>query len=515
MESPFGTAAPRPNRKLLAFLGTGNYESTVYRTPEGREHESRFCTVALARAYGCDETVVLTTDEAHAKHGEALRAAFREFGGEVRLQRIASGRDEAELSALFEALRKESEGLEDSTELLIDITHGFRVQPFFAGALAQYLNAVRPQRLGHTRLLYGAFEARQDGVSPVWDLSAYLQLVALCGGLRVFLETGHAKRLLARLEALGRASAKRWASSGRSDPRPALDRLTRDLRELCAAFDGVRIGALLLGADGQPSLAARVRGQIQGLLATQWIELPLLREPLRAICDRLAPLVVESDHLVGQGPALEALARLYLDWGRLPEAAIVLREGMVCLYAEPEAARPGRGFDRRKRQEAEARLRKEAEDAYREIAEIRNDIQHGGFNVQPLPGDRLRARLEAAVGHLVALRVEPEERSGTTWFVSRHPGALAWARTRGLLDSTHTIRILDHLDLAQVRSGDHVIGTLPVHLAAQVCQRGARFSSLAVDVPLEARGRELSAEDLERYGARLEGYSVLAVGDSG
>lgn len=92
----------------------------------------------------------------------------------------------------------------------------------------------------------------------------------------------------------------------------------------------------------------------------------------------------------------------------------------------------------------------------------------------------------------------------TTWFVSRHPGAIEWAARQGL----RVDRLLDHLDPAIVQTGDIVIGTLPVNLAAEVCARGARFFNLSLDLPPEARGRELSADDLERYGARIEEYRI-------
>lgn len=98
----------------------------------------------------------------------------------------------------------------------------------------------------------------------------------------------------------------------------------------------------------------------------------------------------------------------------------------------------------------------------------------------------------------------------TTWFVTRHPGALEWARRQGVvIDRTSA-----HLDLDMLRPGDIVLGTLPVHLAAQVCTRGAEFYNLSLDLPAEARGHELSADDLETFGARLEGYEVRSSGVS-
>lgn len=90
----------------------------------------------------------------------------------------------------------------------------------------------------------------------------------------------------------------------------------------------------------------------------------------------------------------------------------------------------------------------------------------------------------------------------STWFITRHPGAIAWAMRQGLAVD----RQLPHLDPEQIAPGDTVIGTLPVNLVARVCARGGRYLHLSLDLPAEARGRELTADELERYGARLEAY---------
>jgi CRISPR-associated protein Csx16 len=92
----------------------------------------------------------------------------------------------------------------------------------------------------------------------------------------------------------------------------------------------------------------------------------------------------------------------------------------------------------------------------------------------------------------------------TTWLVTRHPGALDWARERGI---AFDIQVA-HLDPQTVASGDTIIGSLPVHLAAEVCMRGARYLNLSLDLPARLRGRELDAAALEACGARLEEYFV-------
>ena len=92
----------------------------------------------------------------------------------------------------------------------------------------------------------------------------------------------------------------------------------------------------------------------------------------------------------------------------------------------------------------------------------------------------------------------------TTWFVSRHPGANAWAQEQGL----HIDRYVSHLDTTQIQPGDTVIGTLPVHLAAAVCSQGARFFNISLDLPPQWRGLELSVANLRQCKARLECFDV-------
>ena len=94
----------------------------------------------------------------------------------------------------------------------------------------------------------------------------------------------------------------------------------------------------------------------------------------------------------------------------------------------------------------------------------------------------------------------------TTWFITRHPGARQWALERGLHIDRHCV----HLEPALIEAGDTVIGSLPVHLAAAVCERGARYVNLSLDLPAHARGRELSTEELAAFNARLEAFTVNA-----
>jgi CRISPR-associated protein Csx16 len=95
----------------------------------------------------------------------------------------------------------------------------------------------------------------------------------------------------------------------------------------------------------------------------------------------------------------------------------------------------------------------------------------------------------------------------TRWFVSRHPGAVEWAKRQGFAFDRHVA----HLILDDVREGDYVFGTLPVEFAAEVCRRGARFYALCFSVDESQRGVCLTADELIALGARLQQYHVAKI----
>jgi CRISPR-associated protein Csx16 len=88
------------------------------------------------------------------------------------------------------------------------------------------------------------------------------------------------------------------------------------------------------------------------------------------------------------------------------------------------------------------------------------------------------------------------------FFVSRHPGAIEWAARHGIQDA----ELITHFDPEDVEPGDMVIGTLPINLVAEVNQRGGTYQHLSINLPADARGKELTADNMDKYGARLETF---------
>lgn len=95
----------------------------------------------------------------------------------------------------------------------------------------------------------------------------------------------------------------------------------------------------------------------------------------------------------------------------------------------------------------------------------------------------------------------------TTYFISRHAGAVAWAEAEGF----HVDQRLNHFNPLIVEPGDRILGTLPISLVAEVNARGGTYFHLTLELPADARGKELTAEDMRTYGARLEGYAAQKI----
>lgn len=502
--------------RLISFLGTGDYQPTRYFRPDTCQiWDGSYTASALAKLWEVSETYILATSKARDKHGMRLEEAFASANLDPpHFVELPDGKTAAELWRQFESLRE----LLDIADrpVILDITHGFRAQPFFAGAVVGFVRSVK-QSAHEVRVLYGAFEARDEKDStPIWDLTVFTELLEWTRALSLFLLTGRGSLLIHQVEQLARTVSSAWAKDP-SGPPPKLLKLARVLKDFNEALVTVRIGKLLLGSGNRTSAAQRLLETLRAAKQDIARHIPPLTPVLDQLENMLTPLQLESTHLSGaEGRrVMTALTRLYLRLERYAEAGITLREGWVNLYATPWATTPGESFDTEARKAAEVRLRATGW-TERELMGVRNDLEHGGFRKKPLPPQQIRMKLGEHLHKLeifkdVAPSIRAEDRQRTVWFSTRHKGAVEWAERHGI----RVDRLVDHIDIAEIAPGDMVIGILPVHLVAQVCAREARFFNFTLDVPPDFRGRELTLDELERFGARLEEYRVERVETNG
>ncbi len=505
----------RMERTLITFLGTGDYRETVYGWRGVGEYRTRYIAAALAKLWDANAVVVLATQAAEDKWGNPLRDALNAAGlaGPV-VRRLPDGRTEEELWSQFQIIR-DAIAAAAGNEVLVDITHGFRAQPFFAGAVLSVLRAggVTPRKLG---LVYGEYRDKEP-LSPIWDLTLFIELTDWAQALGLFLKTGVATPVVE----LGRQMQRREAEgvlTSNSHKFPRFGRLVQAIESFADDLATIRVASIITGYEQEAAKKLNARGSAARLLDAVeqcreevTAKLPPLALVLNNLAESVRPLCATQLYGDDGQRAQYALARHYLSLSRYPEAAVVVREARVNQHAEDKRAVEVNSpdFEQKQRDAAETRFSEQDPDL-RQIADIRNDIEHGGFRKQPLSAKALQKRIDQLVQ-----RFAPENCGETknntetsprtrTFFVTRHSGAVEWATRQGIAID----RAVEHLDPREIRPGDVVIGTLPVHLASEVCARGARYLHLAMELPVELRGRELTADELDRWGARIVQFWV-------
>jgi len=102
---------------------------------------------------------------------------------------------------------------------------------------------------------------------------------------------------------------------------------------------------------------------------------------------------------------------------------------------------------------------------------------------------------------------EVRTRGSRVLAVTRHAGAREWLSRQGLAPDIVTPH-LSAEDEAALRRGDTIVGILPLPIVARLTAEGVRCVLISLTVPPEDRGRELTADDMDRLGAELSIVTV-------
>jgi CRISPR-associated protein Csx16 len=372
---------------------------------------------------------------------------------------------------------------------------------------------------GSLTVVYGEYR-KDEPASPIWDITLFIELIDWAQALGLFLRTGVDTPVVELGRRMQRREVDRVLASSSHDF-PTFGRLVQEIERFADDLATIRVTSIITGYEQDHSMKLNARGSAARLVDAieqcrkeVTAKLPPLALILDELVERVRPLSADRLYSENGERAQRALARHYLTLARYPEAAVVVREARVNLHAEDERAVEVNSpdFDNAQRRAADMRFGEQDPDIG-EIGDIRNDIEHGGFRKQPLPAKVLQKRIEDLVQRFAPFASgEPKGTPGgaapssasRTYFVTRHAGAVEWAVRQGIAVD----RTVEHLDPAEVRPGDMVLGTLPVHLVAEVCARGARYLHLVLELPLESRGLELTPEEMARCRARLVEYRV-------
>jgi CRISPR-associated protein Csx16 len=407
--------------RLVTFLGRGNYHTVSYEFAGKPISTTPYVCRALADLLRPSEIIVLATEDAKRDHAQGLKDALR--AGNLpapRFEKIPTGRLTGELWEQFKIIKEELRGSKGAVAL--DITHGFRSQPFFAAAVAAFVHAVdeTPPEL---RVFYGAYDPSHPELgAPILELSEFVALLDWSRALAMFLKTGRAEEAGAATERLGRALAKAWAVGGKQGERPNLDRLGSALRAFGADLQTLRTGDLLIGRGTTKSSVASLMKEVQEAQEHVAKYAPPLADVLDRVVEMVAPIGGVGRDLSGpEGrKAIVELAGLYLRLGCYLEALATVREGWVNLYASKPALIPGSdAFDPNERDRAEKRVKNHDPTFRNEVAHPRNDFLHAQYRSSA----QKAADIADTVKRLVeTLRIASETPRGACFVnLSNHP----------------------------------------------------------------------------------------------
>lgn len=376
--------------RLISFLGTGKYDETTY-SFEGSTCRTRYVAHALAEFNRANEIRLIATAEAWNQHGNALAQVLSGSGHPVPEQvPVPTGGEPHQLWRMFGTIVEVIDA--SDSPVLLDITHGFRMQPFFAAACIQYIQSVlsTPPKI---RVVYG--EYRQGDTSPIWELTPFLEVLSWSRNLMMFLRTGQADQIVADTDSLGRALNKQRADDGVKSGFSQLPKLAGAIKSFSDDFTTIRTGSLLIGKEKEQPSAQRLYDAIEQTKNEVIQHLPALALVLDQVQEMVKPLLTGGARLSSKPgqQALIALAKLYQKMGRYSEAISVLREGWITLGAPHDADHPGSGFHRKSR-ESQEQSWQTATPQFQTVSEVRNDIQHAGFNQQPHDRSWFKEQLE-------------------------------------------------------------------------------------------------------------------------
>ena len=97
-----------------------------------------------------------------------------------------------------------------------------------------------------------------------------------------------------------------------------------------------------------------------------------------------------------------------------------------------------------------------------------------------------------------------EEMKKRILVVTRHPALVEYLREQGIISGS--VEVISHATPEQVE-GRHVIGVLPLHLAAVA----KSVTVVPLNVPAELRGQELNLEQVRKYAGPVTTYKVEVI----
>lgn len=200
-------------KKLITFLGAGSYKKTKYRLFEdkgedennivetyyfqealleklGKDIEVFVCLTKDAKKNNWDKRILLKEEKfkKFSKHG--LEYYFNRNNINYKIVDIEDGSSEDEIWKNFNTI---TDIIDDEDEIYLDITYSFRSIPIMMMSILNYAKFTKNIKVGG--IYYGAFEAKENGVAPIFNLTSFDTITDWTMGANNFIKSGNSRDL--------------------------------------------------------------------------------------------------------------------------------------------------------------------------------------------------------------------------------------------------------------------------------------------------------------------------------
>jgi len=178
---------------VIGRPGKGHYDHAKYWL-NGQSYETDFFFIPLLKHYQPDKFYLLGTRDSI---WEGVEKARQQESFDYEKIIIPFGVNADEIWQIFEKIVKLPL---ENTQLVIDITHGFRAIPIAVFLAALYFQAVR-EDVKIVDILYGNYEARdsQTNIAPVVHLQSFLDMHQWIRAARRFVQYGDGDLIVEKL----------------------------------------------------------------------------------------------------------------------------------------------------------------------------------------------------------------------------------------------------------------------------------------------------------------------------
>ncbi|MCS6900465.1 MAG: TM1812 family CRISPR-associated protein [Myxococcales bacterium] len=423
---------------------------------------------------------------------------------------------------------------QEPTEIVLDITHGFRSAPFFAASVVAFQRSEQ-RRKGQNgprfRIVYAHHEPWKykedpDGyTAPIWFLDDLIEVLDWNTAIDDLMRHGRADELERRVQAVHNRAARHARENQLNFPK--LQQFGKAARDFADSLVTARIPETITErSEALKNAIASCRQDLVRHIPPLEPQLDHLQEKARALS---APTVVSRE---GIRASLE-LATLYLELQRYAEAAITLRETVVSACSveltgnqalQPHhggtstRVRGNSGFQEERKHHEDHLWTDSAEDTevvkqlrnlMRSIGDLRNDVEHGGFREMARGGSNIRGELQEKLNQFRKLSLSNTSnfasRGGVFLNLSNHPVS-TWsqeqreaARALGLGEPAD---LEGGMPLVPPEADAGTVQALAQELAQRAAEQGARGAHVAGEFTLTlALVRALQTQGVRCFAA--------------